>query len=141
MHGSMVTYKGEDGYQKTAYNLVSKEKLLETGSSSIKRRQRRPSMVSDEFVTEFKAIFHNFCVSDGLGEKMWHNSKDENDPGIVWRAYIHLQEKNCQCYFQTQHSEVNDSEFWSNFIWFYRAKQSNLRSQRCSIIADFLFRW
>ena len=83
MHGSIVTYKGEDGYQKTAYNLVSKEKLLETGSSSIKRRQRRPSMVSDEFVTEFKVIFHNFCVSDGLGEKMWHNSKDENEPGIV----------------------------------------------------------
>ena len=31
-----------------------------------------------------------------LGEKMWHNNKEENESNIVWRAHIHLEEKNYQ---------------------------------------------
>ena len=37
MHGNMVTKRGGDGHQESTNNLVLKEKLLETGRSSIKR--------------------------------------------------------------------------------------------------------
>ena len=39
-----------------------------------------------------------------LGEKESHNSKEGNETAIAERAHIHLEEKNCQCYFLIQHS-------------------------------------
>ena len=37
MNENIVTQRREDGHQKSAYNLILKEKLLETGKSSINR--------------------------------------------------------------------------------------------------------
>ena len=62
-----------------------------------------------------------------LGEKVWHGNKEGNDPGIVWRAHIHLEKKNYQCYFRIQHSLWNGPEFLWNATWFYCSQQSNLR--------------
>ena len=91
----MVTQRREDGHQKIWYPQFSfkRETARDLKISYQKNfksqegvetftviQQERPSMVSDELVTEIKVILHNVCVS---GEAISRKTVIANGNGVL----------------------------------------------------------
>ena len=100
MHGIMVTQRREDGHQKMWYPQFSFKretardlkiryqknfKSQEGVETFTVIQQERPSMVSDELVTEIKVILHNLCVS---GEAIIRKTVIANGNGVLSSRFL-----------------------------------------------------